>query len=199
MHASGPGPDRPAPAGVPAAEAAPAEAGALAASPASMQATADAGHAEAAVRDAQPRIDLVGALLLRDGRVLLGLRALHKAWAPGRWDMLGGHVEAGETPWQALRRELREEAGIEIEPGPAGNGPSAAGGPAAAEPAEPRPLDEFDLGGQRLRVYGVEKWRGEVRACGDEHQRLGWFAPAEAAALEELADPRLAALLMRLG
>ena len=33
---------------------------------------------------------------------------------PGYWDLIGGHVELGETPEEALVREIKEELGIEI-------------------------------------------------------------------------------------
>lgn len=48
------------------------------------------------------------------GRVLLGRRA--RPPDEGKWDVLGGFVDEGEHPEEALRRELREEAGVEVEP-----------------------------------------------------------------------------------
>ncbi len=133
--------------------------------------------------DDAPRIGWVGALLLRDGRVLLGLRALHKRLAPGRWDLPGGHVEPGETPEQALWRELAEETGI---------------GPPADRGAAARIAAEFAFDGVVLRVYAVRDWVGEPRPLGDEHLRLQWFEPVQAAALPDLSHPRLGALLRRL-
>jgi ADP-ribose pyrophosphatase YjhB (NUDIX family) len=56
------------------------------------------------------------AVLVDDaGRVLLGRRALDPD--KDRWDLLGGFVDEGEHPLDALRRELLEETGLEIEPG----------------------------------------------------------------------------------
>ncbi len=52
------------------------------------------------------------AVLTRRGRVLLARRAA--APYAGTWDLPGGFLEAGETPEQALRRELREELGIRV-------------------------------------------------------------------------------------
>ena len=51
----------------------------------------------------------------RDGRVLLARRKSDPD--AGRWDTPGGFLEEGEEPLEALRRELREETGLEVQPG----------------------------------------------------------------------------------
>ncbi|MEO6939476.1 MAG: NUDIX domain-containing protein [Candidatus Kapaibacterium sp.] len=59
-------------------------------------------------------IDVVVALLLRNGTVLMGERVETKVY-PLHWEFPGGKVEAGETGEQALIRELQEELNITIE------------------------------------------------------------------------------------
>ncbi len=48
------------------------------------------------------------------GRLLLARRAGEPE--QGKWDLPGGFLDEGEHPLDALRRELREETGLEIEP-----------------------------------------------------------------------------------
>ena len=57
---------------------------------------------------------VAAALVGADGRVLLQQRSAHRSMA-GLWEFPGGKVEAGETPEEALVRELREELGIEVD------------------------------------------------------------------------------------
>ena len=123
--------------------------------------------------------DCVGALLVRDGRVLLGRRADDRAWLPGAWDVFGGHREPGEDAAAALRRELAEELGI--------------------EPVQVRDLgvlEDAASGSWRLRVYAVGAWRGEARNLRpDEHAELRWCTPAEAAERLASAHPEFGRLI----
>jgi 8-oxo-dGTP diphosphatase len=58
--------------------------------------------------------EVVGAAIMRDGRVLAARRTF-PAEAAGRWEFPGGKVEPGETPSDALVREIAEELGCTIE------------------------------------------------------------------------------------
>ena len=75
----------------------------------------DAGIPAGAADGAVPAIPVsAGALIFdRDGRLLI----LKPTYKPG-WTIPGGVMEAdGETPWQACRREVREECGLEVSRG----------------------------------------------------------------------------------
>ena len=56
----------------------------------------------------------VSAAIFRDGKVLIVRRARKPAL--GVYTLPGGGVEAGETLIEAVRREVREETALEIEP-----------------------------------------------------------------------------------
>lgn len=56
----------------------------------------------------------VGAILFRRGRILMARRG--KAPLKGWWSLPGGAVELGESLEDAVRREVLEETGLEVEP-----------------------------------------------------------------------------------
>lgn len=87
--------------------------------------------------------EIVAALLVRDGRVLLCHRSAGRRWYPDVWDFPGGHVEDGESPIKALARELEEELGILIQQP----------GPELVRVVEP---------GFVLRIWLVENWGAEI-------------------------------------
>lgn len=53
------------------------------------------------------------ALIDADGRVLLAQRPEGKSLA-GMWEFPGGKIEVGEAPQAALRREIKEELGLDL-------------------------------------------------------------------------------------
>lgn len=56
----------------------------------------------------------VGAVVVRDGRVLIVRRA-HEP-CQGEWTLPGGHLHLGESLFDAVRREVKEETGLEAHP-----------------------------------------------------------------------------------
>jgi NAD+ diphosphatase len=109
-----------------------------------------------------PRTDPVVIMLVTDGdRALLGRQA---RWPPGRYSALAGFVEPGETLEEAVAREVREEAGIEIE------------APAYAS-SQPWPFPGS------LMLGFAARWRsGEPRRQEREIEDVRWFSRAEVAA-----------------
>ncbi|MFM8480619.1 MAG: 8-oxo-dGTP diphosphatase MutT [Gammaproteobacteria bacterium] len=105
-------------------------------------------------------IVVAGALFDHDGRVLIAERPPGKHMA-GRWEFPGGKVAADESAEQALRRELREELGIEVEQAEF-----------VMELVHAYPDREV-----HLRFYVVDSFVGEPRAL--DGQRLRWLTPAE--------------------
>jgi ADP-ribose pyrophosphatase YjhB (NUDIX family) len=116
------------------------------------------------------------AVLERDGLVLLGRRRNDPG--AGRWDLPGGFLHEGENALEGLRREVREETGLELEP------------------------IEF-LGAWNEAYWGRDvlclTWSaraagGEARA-GDDLVELAWFAPDDRPRGGELAFPTFEEIL----
>ena len=60
-------------------------------------------------------IDVVAAVMFKDGKVFATQRG-YGAFKDG-WEFPGGKVEAGESPQEALRREIREELETDVQVG----------------------------------------------------------------------------------
>lgn len=58
------------------------------------------------------QIEVVAAIIVADGKVLATQRGYGEY--KDKWEFPGGKIEPGETPQQALRREIREELSAEI-------------------------------------------------------------------------------------
>ncbi len=63
-----------------------------------------------------PHYTVAAGIIRRRGRILIAQRPAHKLLG-GLWEFPGGKAEAGESLPDCLRREIREELGIEIEIG----------------------------------------------------------------------------------
>ncbi len=98
----------------------------------------------------------VGVLIDGAGAVLLGQRPEGKPYA-GYWEFPGGKVEAGETLFAALSRELQEEIDVRI------------------DQADEFMVLEHDYPHAyvRLHICFVKSWQGQPR--GLENQALGWL------------------------
>ena len=113
---------------------------------------------------------VAGALVASDGRVLMHRRRLG-AEHGGLWEFPGGKVETGESPEQALVRELEEELGVRVDPD------AIAPVQFASDPGK-------GVDGSRALVillYICRTWNGEPQCL--EGESIGWFAPSELAGL----------------
>ncbi|MBV8464386.1 MAG: Nudix family hydrolase [Burkholderiales bacterium] len=99
-----------------------------------------------------------GILIRPDGQFLLGTRPEGKPYA-GWWEYPGGKLEAGETPMQALVRELHEELGIEV---------------TAATPWVVQTFT-YPHATVRLNFFKVTGWNGEPHP--HEGQQFAWQIP----------------------
>ena len=124
---------------------------------------------------------VAAAVLLRpDGGYLLGQRAAGTFY-PGYWEFPGGKVEAGESPREALIRELHEELGIDV------------------VEAYPWIVREhlYEHANVKLHFFRVTEWRGELHD--HVHAALAWqqggvlsaspMLPANGPVLKALALP----------
>ena len=134
--------------------------------------------------------------------IVVGRRGvvLHKHKRLGLWLQPGGHIEPGEAPWDAARRETVEETGLAVEPAAtevAGAEPAGGTATAGAEPA----LIHVDVhsGGRGHRHLDLRYLFDAPDAApsppAGESQEVQWFQWHRAVAI---ADPGLAGILRAL-
>lgn len=71
-------------------------------------------YAEKDHRGAKEWQKTVGAIIVEDGKVLLVLRQ-HEPFK-GTWTLPGGHIDEGESDVKAVKREVKEETGLDFIP-----------------------------------------------------------------------------------
>lgn len=105
-------------------------------------------------------IPVVAGFLRKDLKVLVGQRPENHSLA-GLWEFPGGKIEMGESPEQALVRELQEELGIEAHVGE----------------LKLACTHTFGEVGILILFYEINYWKGEPKA--KHHLMLEWIHPSE--------------------
>ena len=107
----------------------------------------------------------------RRGEILLCKMPEDRGVYPDQWGLPGGGIEEGETMEEALRREVREEVGLEI---------------SAIEPLSFRDAteDKTYAGGTKRRVYMIYllfrcRAAAEAVTLNEEFERHAWVKPED--------------------
>ena len=109
-------------------------------------------------------INVVAAAIERDGKIFCAQRPEGKSLG-GFWEFPGGKLEIGESPEQALVREIKEELNSEIEIISYINEASY----------------DYDFGTVVMKTYHAKLISGNLELL--EHQNSTWLAPDELATL----------------
>ena len=99
--------------------------------------------------------EVTAAIIFKNTKVLIARRAPSEKFA-GSWEFPGGKVEQGETPEQCLKRELREEFGVET----------------LIKEYVGESIYEYSMGSIRLLAYLVDIVGGNINLC--VHDDYNW-------------------------
>lgn len=122
---------------------------------------------------------VTAAVIEKDGKILIAKRRIGDRHG-GRWEFPGGKIDAGETPEECLKRELKEELGIEAEIGELICSSTF----------------KYMFVPLELLVYKVRHISGKFRAL--DHDELKWVEPSELAKYDFVkADVKVVRKLMR--
>lgn len=128
------------------------------------------------------KINVVGAILVEDGKILCAQRGESKT-LKHLWEFPGGKIESGETPQEALIRELQEELLIEVE--------------VQSEQFEETSY-QYDFGLVNLTTFICFLKKGTPQLT--EHIAVQWLGPAELNTVEWApADIPAVKRLMKMG
>ena len=110
-------------------------------------------------------IYVVGAVIIENDKILCAQRGPSKS-LPLKWEFPGGKIEAGETPQEALSREIKEEMQCKVEIG---------------DQVE-HTVYEYDFGIVHLTTFYCKLIEG--RPVLTEHVSIKWLAPDELKSLD---------------
>lgn len=130
----------------------------------------------------KPKHFVATGYIVRDGKTLLLYHKKLQMWLPP-----GGHIDEGELPEEALRREILEETGLEVEilsprrsPGPAEDGVVYLHIPNHVQLEDiPNHAQHIDL------IYFCRAKDGEAAFRQEEHDGMRWHS------LEDLKGPHI--------